>query len=72
MNLVECEFCTGDLSRDLVCQEEDCGADMRVHWEMTNPDKLFKSLQVHEFEEPKPRPSFGDAEFQLVFAASNS
>ncbi|MCR9222818.1 MAG: hypothetical protein NXH70_02015 [Hyphomonas sp.] len=72
MNRVECEFCAGELSEDLVCEQADCGADMQTHWEMTNPDKLFTSIQVHLDKESKPRPSFGNAEFELVLAASNT
>ena len=40
--IVECEHCTGELDVDMVCKESDCQSDMKVHWEMTNPEKLTR------------------------------
>jgi hypothetical protein len=42
---VECEHCAGELDAQLLCQEQDCGADMKVHWEMTNPQKLIEACR---------------------------
>lgn len=72
MSEVECEFCAGKLSEDLVCQEGDCGADMQVHWEMTNPDKLSHVLQLQRKTAEIIRPTFGCDEYELAMLAFNT